>query len=64
MVNEEHAPRVLSDLVVPPSGALKTTGDPFEPYRLVDGAGGDDKAGGGTRPQKRPVIWMISAQFS
>ena len=39
MVNEEHAPRVLSDLVVPPSGALKATGDPFEPYRLVDGAG-------------------------
>lgn len=39
MVNEEHAPRILSDLVVTPSGALKTTGNPFEPYRLVDGAG-------------------------
>ncbi|WP_427132163.1 site-specific integrase [Pseudarthrobacter sp. S9] len=38
-VNEEHIPRVLSELVVPPSGALKTTGNPFEPYRLVDGAG-------------------------
>ena len=39
MVNEENVPRVLSELVVPPSGALKATGNPFEPYRLVDGAG-------------------------
>jgi hypothetical protein len=39
MVNEEIVPRVLSGLVVPPSGALKATGNPFEPYRLVDGAG-------------------------
>jgi hypothetical protein len=37
--NEEHFPRVLSELVVPPLGALKATGNPFEPHRLVDGAG-------------------------
>lgn len=39
MGNEENVPRVLSELVVPLSGALKSTGVPFEPYRLVDGAG-------------------------
>jgi hypothetical protein len=39
MGNEENVPRVLSGLVVPPSGSLEATGNPFEPYRLVDGAG-------------------------
>jgi hypothetical protein len=39
MVNEENVPRLLSGLVVPPSGSLEATGDPFEPYRLVDGSG-------------------------
>lgn len=39
MVNEENMPRVLSELMVPPSGALTATGNPFEPYRLVDGVG-------------------------
>jgi site-specific recombinase XerD len=37
--NEENVPRVLSELVVPLSGLLEATGDPFEPYRLVDGSG-------------------------
>jgi site-specific recombinase XerD len=32
-------PRRLSELVVPRCGSLEATGDPFEPYRLVDGAG-------------------------
>ncbi len=32
-------PRRLSGLVVPRCGSLKATGDPFEPYRLVDEAG-------------------------
>lgn len=31
MGNEENVPRVLSGLVVPPSGALKAMGNPFEP---------------------------------
>lgn len=39
MVNEENVSRVLSELVVPPLGALKATGNPFEPYRLVDSSG-------------------------
>ena len=39
MSNEESLPRVLSELVVPPVGALKASGNPFEPYWLVDGAG-------------------------
>ncbi|WP_427136433.1 tyrosine-type recombinase/integrase [Pseudarthrobacter sp. S9] len=39
MGNEENVPRVLSGLVVPPSGSLEATGNPFEPYRLVDGSG-------------------------
>ena len=32
-------PRELSALVVPRHGLLEATGDPFEPYRLVDGGG-------------------------
>lgn len=33
-------PRDLSLLVVPCRGSLESTADPFEPYRLVDAAGG------------------------
>ena len=33
-------PRDLSSLVVPCRGSLENTADPFEPYRLVDAAGG------------------------
>jgi hypothetical protein len=29
----------LAGLVVPLAGAVEATGDPFEPYRLVDPAG-------------------------
>ena len=33
-------PRDLTSLVVPCRGSLENTADPFEPYRLVDAAGG------------------------
>ncbi len=33
-------PRDLAALVVPQAGALKATGVPFEPYRLLDPSGG------------------------
>lgn len=39
MDNQENVPRVLAKLVVPPSGALVATGEPFEPFRLVDASG-------------------------
>ena len=39
MISEGDAPRDLSSLVVPQRGSLEATGDPFEPYRLVDGDG-------------------------
>ena len=39
MINDEDAPRNLSRLVVPPAGSLESTGDVFQPYRLVDGEG-------------------------
>jgi len=39
MINDGDMPRELSALVVPLRGLLEATGDPFEPYRLVDGGG-------------------------
>ncbi|MFL4473041.1 site-specific integrase [Paeniglutamicibacter sp. MACA_103] len=39
MDNQENVPRVLARLEVPPSGALVATGEPFEPFRLVDATG-------------------------
>jgi hypothetical protein len=33
-------PRDLAALVVPQAGSLRATGDPFEPYRLLDPSGG------------------------
>ena len=40
MVEAADIPRDLSSLVVPCRGSLENTADPFEPYRLVDAAGG------------------------
>lgn len=40
MVEAMDMPRDLSLLVVPCRGSLENTGDLFEPYRLVDAAGG------------------------
>ena len=34
-----EVPRELAGLVVPRRGSLEATGDLFQPYRLVDGAG-------------------------
>jgi hypothetical protein len=39
MAEMEDLPRDLSELVVLRSGSLMETGDPWEPYRLVDPAG-------------------------
>lgn len=39
VINDENVPRNLSRLVVPLLGSLESTGDPFAPYRLVDGEG-------------------------
>lgn len=39
MDNQVNVPRVLSGLEVPLSGALVATGEPFEPFRLVDASG-------------------------
>ena len=39
MDNQENVPRVLAQLEVPLSGALVATGEPFEPFRLVDATG-------------------------
>ena len=39
MSGEEDGRRDLARLVVPPCGLLEATGDPFEPYRLVDAHG-------------------------
>ena len=39
MINDGDMPRELSALVVPLRGLLETTGDLFQPYRLVDGDG-------------------------
>src|SRR6478752_6132059 len=40
MVNDDDGPaRELSALVVPQRGSLQATGDPFAPFRLLDGAG-------------------------
>ena len=36
MITGGEAPRELSGLVVPQSGSLETTGDLFEPFRLID----------------------------
>lgn len=40
MSNEWDVARELSGLVVAPLGSLESTGDLFQPYRLVDGQGG------------------------
>ena len=40
MVEAADMPRDLSSLVVRCRGSLENTADPFEPYRLVDAAGG------------------------
>ena len=39
MSGEEDGRRDLARLVVPRCGLLEATGDPFEPYRLVDAHG-------------------------
>lgn len=39
MINDGDRPRELSALVVPLRGLLETTGDLFQPYRLIDGGG-------------------------
>lgn len=39
MDNQENVPRVLTRLEVPLSGAVVATGEPFEPFRLVDASG-------------------------
>src|SRR5665811_754432 len=39
MINDGDGLRELSGLVVPRGGSLEATGDPFEPYRLVDSDG-------------------------
>ena len=39
MINDGDMPRELSALVVPLRGLVETTGDLFQPYRLVDGDG-------------------------
>ena len=39
MIEDEDSPRDLAALAVPAAGALRETGDPWEPYRLVDTAG-------------------------
>jgi integrase len=39
VIADGEAPRDLSRLVVPLAGSLEATGDPFEPFRLVDAGG-------------------------
>ena len=39
MISQEDAPRDLAALAVPRAGRLLETGDPWEPYRLVDASG-------------------------
>ncbi|MGH3841328.1 MAG: tyrosine-type recombinase/integrase [Pseudonocardiaceae bacterium] len=39
MVGDEDSPRDLAVLAVPAAGALRETGDRWEPYRIVDAAG-------------------------
>ena len=39
MIEDEESPRDLAALAVPAAGALRETGDPWEPYRLVGTAG-------------------------
>ena len=39
MPDEDDDPTDLSRLAVPQVGSLETTGDPFQPYRLLDAAG-------------------------
>jgi len=36
VINDEDAPRGLSELVVPLAGSVEATGDLFLRYRLVD----------------------------
>ena len=47
-------PRELSALVVPRHGLLEATGDPFEPYRLVDGGGVAVKPAAATPSARKP----------
>ena len=39
MIRDQDAVRDLAVLPVPLVGALRATGDPWEPYRIVDAAG-------------------------
>ena len=39
VINDGEDPRELSELVVPLSGSLESTGDPFLQYRLLNGDG-------------------------
>lgn len=39
MDNQENVPRVLTRLQVPLPGALVASGEPFDPFRLVDTSG-------------------------
>jgi integrase len=40
VIEPDEVPRDLATLVVGQVGALQATGDPFEPYRLLDASGG------------------------
>ena len=40
MIGDQDAVRDLAVLLVPSAGALRATGDPWEPYRIVDADGG------------------------
>jgi hypothetical protein len=39
VLDESDDPTDLSGLVLPQVGSLEATGDPFQPYRLLDAAG-------------------------
>ena len=45
MLNEDDDPTDLTQLAVPQVGSLATTGDPFQPFRLLDAAGAPIPAG-------------------
>ncbi len=39
VISQDDVPRDLSALVVPRTGELRETGDPWEPYQLLDAEG-------------------------
>ncbi|MCA1701003.1 MAG: hypothetical protein LC790_19750 [Actinobacteria bacterium] len=46
MLDESDDPTDLSGLALPQVGSLEATGDPFQPYRLLDAAGASIPAAG------------------